>query len=794
MQPNLAQDAKFRPENGDAILAHYLELSDRATGPERRGVVDATHIIWPESAFPYVVTRRPKALGEIARALQGKILITGAARAEEGDGRTKLFNAIDVLDGVRLVSAYDKIHLVPFGEYLPLDGLLRPFGVHHLVPGIWDVGRGPRRLSVPGLPPVAPLICYEAIFPTEAVAAGAPRPQWMLNVTNDGWFGKTSGPYQHFAQARLRAIEEGLPLVRVANTGRFRDRRSLWPRVAEPAARRRGRHRRRAAESGAADLFCAMGRVGFSGALDRAAWRRALWPAARAKTFALKGARCAYMKSGSSPKSKNRSRRHGRALIPHRETRRAHRRPVGRSRQRRALSGAGPCDRRGARRGSRHGRGRNAPRDRRRRRAPFRCWRATPAKERAKIMRRWFELILADEERLAQIITAEQGKPLAEARGEIAYAASYIDWFAEEGRRVYGDVLPISAAGRRQLVFKQPIGVVAAITPWNFPSAMFARKVAAAIGAGCTMVLKPAELTPFSALALADLALSAGVPAGVVNVVTAKDPAPVGLELTQNPLVRKLSFTGSTEVGRILLRQAAENVQKCSMELGGNAPLIIFADADLDLAVAGAIAVKYRNCGQTCISANRILVEESIVEEFATRLAARASGLKVGEGREDGVVLGPLIEEAAVEKCERHIADAVARGAKLLTGGARHERGGTFFQPTVLAGVDEDALIFHEETFGPIAPIASFKDEAEALRLANATPFGLAAYFYSRDLARIFRVAEGLDFGMVGVNETLISSEVAPFGGMKHSGLGREGSRYGIDDYLEIKYVCLGGV
>jgi len=421
-------------------------------------------------------------------------------------------------------------------------------------------------------------------------------------------------------------------------------------------------------------------------------------------------------------------------------------------------------------------------------------WRATPAKERAKIMRRWFELILAEEERLAQIITAEQGKPLAEARGEIAYAASYIDWFAEEGRRVYGDVLPSAAAGRRQLVFKQPIGVVAAITPWNFPSAMFARKVGAALGAGCTMVLKPAEQTPFSALALADLALSAGVPAGVVNVVTAKNPAPVGLELTQNPLVRKLSFTGSTEVGRILLRQAAENVQKCSMELGGNAPLIIFADADLDLAVAGAITVKYRNCGQTCISANRLLVHESIVDEFAARLAARASGLKVGEGREEGVALGPLIEEAAVEKCERHVADAVARGAKLLMGGARHERGGTFFQPTVLAGVAEDALIFHEETFGPIAPIASFRDEAEALRLANATPFGLAAYFYSRDLARIFRVAEALDFGMVGVNETLISSEIAPFGGMKHSGLGREGSRYGIDDYLEIKYVCLGGM
>ncbi len=424
----------------------------------------------------------------------------------------------------------------------------------------------------------------------------------------------------------------------------------------------------------------------------------------------------------------------------------------------------------------------------------FPPWRATPAKERAAIMRRWFEFILAEGERLAQIITAEQGKPLAEARAEIAYAASYIDWFAEEGRRVYGDVLPIPAPGRRQLVFKQPIGVVAAITPWNFPSAMFARKVGAALAAGCTMVLKPAEQTPFSALALADLAMSAGAPGGVVNVVTASDPAPVGRELTRNPLVRKLSFTGSTAVGKILLRQAAENVQKCSMELGGNAPLIVFADADLDLAVQGTIATKYRNSGQTCISANRLLVHESVAAEFATRLAARVRELKVGDGREEGVVVGPLIEQAGVEKCERHVADAVARGATLLTGGARHKLGGSFFEPTVLEGVSEDALIFSEETFGPVAPIASFADEADALRFANATPSGLAAYFYSRDLSRIFRVAEALEFGMVGVNETLISSEIAPFGGMKESGLGREGSRYGIDDYLEIKYVCLGGM
>ncbi len=424
----------------------------------------------------------------------------------------------------------------------------------------------------------------------------------------------------------------------------------------------------------------------------------------------------------------------------------------------------------------------------------FPLWRATPAKERAAIMRRWFELILANQERLAQLITAEQGKPLPEARGEIAYAASYIDWFAEEGRRVYGDVLPVLTGGRRQLVFKQPIGVVAAITPWNFPSAMFARKVGAALAAGCAMVLKPAEQTPLSALALADLAMSAGAPVGVVNVVTARDPAPVGLELTQNPLVRKLSFTGSTAVGKILLRQAAENVQKCSMELGGNAPLIVFPDADLDLAVAGAIAAKYRNGGQTCISANRLFAHESVVSEFAARLVLRVSELKVGDGREEGVALGPLIEETAVEKCERHVADAVAGGAKLLIGGARHKLGGTFFEPTVLEGVSEDALIFSEETFGPVAPIASFKDEAEALRLANATPYGLAAYFYSRDLSRIFRVAEALDFGMIGANETLISSEIAPFGGMKQSGLGREGSRYGIEDYLEIKYVCLGGV
>ncbi len=420
-------------------------------------------------------------------------------------------------------------------------------------------------------------------------------------------------------------------------------------------------------------------------------------------------------------------------------------------------------------------------------------WRDRPAKERAQIMRRWFELTMADQERLARIVTAEQGKPLAEARGEIAYGAAYIDWFAEEGRRVYGDIAP-GAMDRRLLVLRQAIGVAAAITPWNFPSAMLARKAAAALGAGCTIVVKPAELTPFSALALAELAERAGVPAGVVNVVTARDPVPVGAELTRNPLVRKLSFTGSTEVGRILLRQAAENIQKCSMELGGNAPLIVFDDADLDRAVAGAVATKYRNCGQTCISANRFLVQRTIADAFARRLAGAASALTVGPGTEAGVAVGPLIEASAVEKVERHIADAVAHGARVLAGGARHPLGGLFFEPTVLADVRPDALIFREETFGPVAPVIPFDTEEEAIRLANATPYGLAAYFYSRDVARVFRVAEKLEFGMVGVNESLISTEAAPFGGVKQSGLGREGSRYGLDDYLELKYVCLGGM
>jgi len=421
------------------------------------------------------------------------------------------------------------------------------------------------------------------------------------------------------------------------------------------------------------------------------------------------------------------------------------------------------------------------------------AWRATAASERARIMRRIFDLLVAEQETLARLITTEQGKPLAEARAEIAYGAAYFDWFAEEGRRVYGDVIP-GAADRRLLVLRQPIGVVGAITPWNFPHAMLARKLAAALAAGCTMVAKPAELTPFSALALADVALRAGLPAGVFNVVTGLDPAPIGAALTHDPRVRKITFTGSTEVGRLLLAQAAGNIQKCSMELGGNAPLIVFADADLDRAVAGAMAAKYRNAGQTCICANRFLVEAPVAALFAQKLAAASASLVIGDGLRDDVNVGPLIESAAVDKVERHIADALQRGARLITGGARHALGGTFFQPTVLVDVPTDALIFHEETFGPVAPVASFKNEAEAIALANATPFGLASYLYTSDLARIFRLVEHLEFGVVGVNETAISSEAAPFGGVKHSGIGREGSRYGIDEYLEMKYVCLGGL
>jgi succinate-semialdehyde dehydrogenase/glutarate-semialdehyde dehydrogenase len=425
--------------------------------------------------------------------------------------------------------------------------------------------------------------------------------------------------------------------------------------------------------------------------------------------------------------------------------------------------------------------------------AALTLWRNTSVVARAQILRRLGQLMLEDQERLARVMTLEQGKPLAEARIEIAYGASYFDWFADESRRIYGDIIP-GPQDRRLFVVRQPIGVVGAITPWNFPNAMLARKMAAALAAGCTMVAKPAELTPFSALELADLAMRAGVPAGVFNVITTNAAAAVGEELTHNASVRKITFTGSTAVGRRLLKQASEHIQKCSMELGGNAPLIVFDDAELDRAVAGAMAAKFRNAGQVCIAANRLLAHESIADAFVEKLAAAVAALKVGDGLEEGVAIGPLISPAAVEKVERHVADAVARGARVLTGGSRHARGGNYFQPTVLANVSSDSLICHEETFGPVAPVMTFRTEDEAVELANGTPFGLASYFYSQDIARIFRVAEKLESGMVGVNETAISTAIAPFGGVKYSGLGREGSRYGVEDYLEKKYICLGAL
>ena len=419
------------------------------------------------------------------------------------------------------------------------------------------------------------------------------------------------------------------------------------------------------------------------------------------------------------------------------------------------------------------------------------AWRALTAAERAAILRRWHDLMLAAREDLAQLMTAEQGKPLAEARGEIGYAASFLDWFAEEGRRVYGEIIPPHQADRRLLVMKQPVGVCAAITPWNFPTAMIARKAAAALAAGCTMVVKPAEDTPLSALALAVLAERAGMPAGVLNVVTGA-PEAIGAELTANPTVRKLSFTGSTEVGRRLMRQCAETVKRLSLELGGNAPFIVFDDADLEAAVAGAIESKYRNSGQTCVCANRLLVQSGIHDAFAARLAEKVAGLKVGPGAEPGVVQGPLINAAALAKVEAQLADALAGGARLLTGGHPHALGGTFFEPTVIAGVRPGMLVMREETFGPLAPILRFATEAEAIALANATEYGLAAYFYTRDLSRAFRVAEALEFGIVGLNTGIISTAVAPFGGIKQSGFGREGARQGIEEYLETKYLCVG--
>ena len=387
------------------------------------------------------------------------------------------------------------------------------------------------------------------------------------------------------------------------------------------------------------------------------------------------------------------------------------------------------------------------------------------------------------------MITAEYGKPLAEAKGEVAYGASFVEWFAEEGKRAYGETIPATLADKRLVVIKQPIGVCAAITPWNFPLAMITRKVAPALAAGCTVVVKPAEQTPLTALALAALAEEAGFPAGVFNVLTG-DPVAIGGELTASPVVRKLSFTGSTEIGRLLMAQCAPTIKKLSLELGGNAPFIVFDDADVDAAVDGALIAKYRNTGQTCVCANRILVQDGVYEEFATKLAARVGGLKVGAGNEEGVVQGPLIDAAGLAKVEAHVADALAKGARVLCGGARHARGGNFFQPTVLADVTPAMRVAREETFGPVAPLFRFATEDEAIAMANDTEFGLAAYFYSRDIGRCWRVGEALEYGMVGVNTGLISNEVAPFGGVKQSGLGREGSKYGIEDYLEIKYLC----
>ncbi|HET7883267.1 MAG TPA: NAD-dependent succinate-semialdehyde dehydrogenase [Acetobacteraceae bacterium] len=421
------------------------------------------------------------------------------------------------------------------------------------------------------------------------------------------------------------------------------------------------------------------------------------------------------------------------------------------------------------------------------------AWRAMLAKDRAAILRKLNDLMMANADDLAVIMTAEQGKPLAESKGEIAYAASFIEWFAEEGKRIYGDTIPQNAKGRRILVLKEPIGVFAAITPWNFPAAMITRKAGPGWAAGCTGVIRPASQTPFSALALAVLAERAGMPAGVCNVITGPS-GETGGELTSNPLVRKLTFTGSTEVGAKLLAQCAPTIKKTSMELGGNAPFIVFDDADLDAAVAGAMASKYRNTGQTCVCANRILVQDGVYDAFSTKLKAAVEAMKVGNGMEPGVSQGPLINADAVKKVEEHIADALKRGASVVTGGQRHKLGGNFFEPTVLANVPNDAMIFREETFGPVAPLFRFKTEDEAIRLANDTEFGLASYFYARDVGRIFRVAEALEYGMVCVNDGILSTEVAPFGGVKESGIGREGSKYGMEEFLEVKYLCVDGI
>jgi succinate-semialdehyde dehydrogenase / glutarate-semialdehyde dehydrogenase len=425
--------------------------------------------------------------------------------------------------------------------------------------------------------------------------------------------------------------------------------------------------------------------------------------------------------------------------------------------------------------------------------AAWPAWRATTAKQRAVILRKWHDLMMENADDLAKILTTEQGKPLAEAKGEIQYAASFLEWFAEEGKRVNGDTIPTPANDKRIVVTKEPIGVCAAITPWNFPAAMITRKVGPALAAGCPIIVKPAEATPLSALALAVLAERAGVPRGVFNVVTG-EPKAIGAEMTGNPIVRKLSFTGSTPVGRLLMAQCAPAVKKVSLELGGNAPFIVFDDADLDAAVAGAIASKYRNSGQTCVCTNRFYVHDKVYDAFAEKLRVAVEQLKVGRGTDDGVTQGPLINEAAVLKVESHIEDALAKGARIVTGGKRHALGYGFFEPTVLADVTPAMKVARDETFGPLAPLFRFSSDEEVIRLANDTEFGLASYFYSRDIGRVWRVAEALEYGMVGINTGLISNEVAPFGGVKQSGLGREGSHYGIDDYVVIKYMCVGGI
>ncbi len=425
--------------------------------------------------------------------------------------------------------------------------------------------------------------------------------------------------------------------------------------------------------------------------------------------------------------------------------------------------------------------------------AAFPAWAAKTAKERAGILRRWHDLMLANADDLGLLMTAEQGKPLAEAKGEVAYAAAFIEWFAEEGKRVYGDVIPGHQPDKRIIVLRQPIGVVAAITPWNFPAAMITRKAGPALAAGCTFVCKPAMLTPYSALAMAELAARAGVPKGVFSVVTGSATA-LGGEMTSNPLVRKLTFTGSTEIGKQLMQQCAGTLKKVSLELGGNAPFIVFDDADLDAAVQGAIASKYRNTGQTCVCANRLLVQSGVYDAFVAKLADAVRQLRVGDGLQGPTEQGPLIDAKAVAKVEEHIADAVAKGGKIALGGKRHALGGTFFEPTIVTHVTPDMLVAREETFGPVAPVFRFETEQDAIRMANDTEFGLASYFYTRDLARTWRVAEGLEYGIVGVNTGLISTEVAPFGGVKESGIGREGSKYGILDYTELKYLCIGGI